>query len=81
LLDAQAGAGANGAGVPAAAARAAHEVHARASYQHGQVTRLRRRGLNVLAVPFVWTAALDLAALEQIASRLAHGLERAAVPS
>jgi anion-transporting ArsA/GET3 family ATPase len=77
LLDAQAGAETNGSGVPAAAARAARQVHARASYQHGQVTRLRRRGLEVLPVPFVWTAALDLDALEQIALRLAHGMERA----
>jgi hypothetical protein len=80
LLDAQSDAGANGSGVPAAAARAAREVHARASYQHGQVTRLRRRGLHVLPVPFMWTPALDTGALEQIASRLAQGIERAGAP-
>lgn len=61
----------------AAAVRAAHQVHARASYQHGQVTRLRRRGFEVLALPFVWAPALDLEALEHLVARLGHGLERA----
>jgi anion-transporting ArsA/GET3 family ATPase len=71
--------GSNGA-VPAAAARAAREVHHRASYQHGQVARLRRRQFEVLPVPFVWTPALDLDALGEIAARLAHGLERSQKP-
>jgi anion-transporting ArsA/GET3 family ATPase len=68
---------ANGA-VPAAAAaaRAAREVHRRANYQHGQVARLRRREFEVLPVPFVWTPALDLEALDHIAARLGHTLER-----
>jgi anion-transporting ArsA/GET3 family ATPase len=69
------GRGASAAAV-AAAARAAHEVHARASYQHGQVTRLRRRGFEVLPLPFVWTPALDLDALDHLVARLDHGLER-----
>jgi chloramphenicol 3-O-phosphotransferase len=58
-----------------AAARAAREVHARASFQHGQVTRLRRRGFEVVPVPFLWQGQLDLPGLETVASRLRQGLE------
>jgi anion-transporting ArsA/GET3 family ATPase len=53
-----------------AAARAAVSVHERARLQHNQLARLRRRGLPVLAVPFVWNAGLDLAAIEAIAAHL-----------
>ncbi len=63
-------------GVLAAAARAAREVHARGGYQHSQVARLRRHGFHVLGLPFVWTPALDLDALEVLVARLASGLER-----
>jgi anion-transporting ArsA/GET3 family ATPase len=65
----------------AAAARAAHEVHARGGYQHSQVARLRRHGFQVLGLPFVWTPALDLDALELLVTRLATGLEREPVPT
>jgi hypothetical protein len=69
--------GANGRRGPvAAAARAAREVHARGGYQHSQVARLRRHGFEVLALPFVWTPALDLDELEVLVARLASGLER-----
>jgi len=68
---------ANGSASIGAAARAARQVHARAGYQHGQVTRLRRRGFEVVPLPFVWTPSLDLDALDQLATRLGHGLERA----
>jgi hypothetical protein len=68
---------ANGSAAVGAAARAARQVHARAGYQHGQVTRLRRRGFEVVALPFIWTPALDLDELEQLTTRLGHGLERA----
>ena len=40
-----------------AAARAARAVHERARFQHSQVARLRRRGFEVLALPFVWAPA------------------------
>jgi hypothetical protein len=71
------GAKSAGAGSPAgAAARAAREVHGRAGFQHGQVTRLRRRGFEVLPVPFLWQGELDLEALRTIASRLRPGIER-----
>ncbi len=68
------GGSAKNASVIAAAVHAAHEVHDRARFQHGQVARLRRRGLSVLSVPFVWGGALDLEGLQGIASRLERGL-------
>ncbi len=60
--------------VGVAAARAAHAVHERARFQHNQVTRLRRRHFDVLAVPFVWGAELDLASVREIAERLGRKL-------
>ncbi len=66
--------GASGPGTAAAAARAAREVHRRAAFQHGQVTRLRRRGFEVIPVPFLWRPELDVDALETVADRLAQRL-------
>ncbi len=63
-------------GAVAAAAAAAREIHARGGYQHSQVARLRRHGFEVLGLPFVWTPALDLDALEMLVGRLAGGLDR-----
>jgi anion-transporting ArsA/GET3 family ATPase len=60
-----------------AAVQAAGEVHDRARFQHLQVARLRRRGLSVVSIPFVWGGELDLEGLEGIASRLERGLETA----
>jgi anion-transporting ArsA/GET3 family ATPase len=57
-----------------AAARAAVAVHERARLQHNQVGRLRRRNFEVLGIPFVWGARLDLAAVQGIATRLAQKL-------
>jgi anion-transporting ArsA/GET3 family ATPase len=53
-----------------AAAAAAHAAHARTRFQHSQVSRLRRHGLEVLQVPFVFQSDLDLDALTRIADRL-----------
>jgi anion-transporting ArsA/GET3 family ATPase len=53
-----------------AAAHAAISIHERASFQHGQVARLRRRGLDVIGVPFQWAPALDVACLEAIADQI-----------
>jgi anion-transporting ArsA/GET3 family ATPase len=53
-----------------AAAAAAEAAHARTRFQHSQIARLRRHGLNVLQVPFVFTNELDLDALSKIAGRL-----------
>jgi anion-transporting ArsA/GET3 family ATPase len=53
-----------------AAAAAAHAAHARTRFQHSQAARLRRHGLRVLAVPFVFQSDLDIDALDQIAQQL-----------
>jgi anion-transporting ArsA/GET3 family ATPase len=52
------------------AARAARAVHDRARFQHNQLARLRRRRFEVLGVPFVFAAELDLAAVRRIAEQL-----------
>jgi Anion-transporting ATPase len=61
------------------AARAARAVHERARSQRSQIARLRRGtpthgSLQVLRVPFVFQAELDLAAVERIADRLEREL-------
>jgi anion-transporting ArsA/GET3 family ATPase len=56
------------------AALAARAVHDRARFQHNQVARLRRRHFEVLGVPFVFTAALDLPAVRRIAEHLGRSL-------
>jgi anion-transporting ArsA/GET3 family ATPase len=56
------------------AALAARAVHERARVQHNQVARLRRRSFEVLAVPFVFGAELDLAAVGRIAEHLGRTL-------
>jgi anion-transporting ArsA/GET3 family ATPase len=53
---------------------AAHAIHERSRVQHNQIARLRRRGLRVLGVPFLFQRELDRAALERIAVRLRRGL-------
>ena len=57
--------------VARSAALAARAVHDRASFQHNQVARLRRRHFEVLAIPFLFAAELDLSAVERIAGHLA----------
>jgi anion-transporting ArsA/GET3 family ATPase len=52
------------------AVRAAQAVHDRARFQHNQLARLRRRSFDVVGIPFVWGAQLDLAAVADIAKRL-----------
>jgi anion-transporting ArsA/GET3 family ATPase len=56
------------------AALAAHAVHDRASFQHNQLARLRRRDFEVHPVPFLFVAELDLAAVERIAGHLSKQL-------
>ncbi len=53
-----------------AAAQAARSAYARSSSQQAQLARLRRRGLSVLRVPFIFTPQLDLGAMWSIADRL-----------
>jgi anion-transporting ArsA/GET3 family ATPase len=57
-----------------AAVRTARTVHERARFQHNQLARLRRRSFEVIAIPYVWGAQLDLAAISAIAKRLEHAL-------
>jgi hypothetical protein len=56
------------------AALAARAVHDRASFQHNQLARLRRRNFEVLGIPFVFTAELDLPAIRRIAEHLERKL-------
>jgi anion-transporting ArsA/GET3 family ATPase len=57
-----------------AAVHAARAVHERARFQHNQVTRLRRRDFDVLAVPFLWDAQLDVDTVRILADQLARRL-------
>jgi len=56
------------------AVRAAIAVHDRARFQHNQLARLRRRSFDVVGVPFVWNAQVDLAAIGAISKRLERRL-------
>jgi anion-transporting ArsA/GET3 family ATPase len=60
------------------AVRAANAVHDRARFQHNQLARLRRRSFDVVGVPFVWGAQLDLTAVGAISKRLARKLSPSA---
>lgn len=60
--------------VQRAAVVAAHAVHERAGFQHSQVARLRRRGVEALGVPFVFSPELGLPAVQQIAEHLGRKL-------
>jgi hypothetical protein len=60
-----------------AAAHAAVAVHARGRVQQNQLARLRRRGFEVVPLPFVWRAAMDREAVGE----LAHQLERRIAPT
>ena len=63
-----------GEAVVHAAALAARAVHNRARLQRNEVARLRRRHFEVLGIPFVFTAELDLEAVRRIAARLGRKL-------
>jgi anion-transporting ArsA/GET3 family ATPase len=56
------------------AALAARAVHDRARFQHNQLARLRRRSFEVLGIPFVFAAELDLAAVRRISAQLGRKL-------
>jgi anion-transporting ArsA/GET3 family ATPase len=80
-LSAVAAGGAGAAAAPAdlsslasSAARAARAAHERARFQHNQLARLRRRSFEVLGVPFVWGAKMDLASIRAIGERLGRKL-------
>jgi len=57
------------------AALAARAVHDRASFQHNQLARLRRRRFEVASIPFLFTIELDLPAIERIAAHLSRWRE------
>jgi anion-transporting ArsA/GET3 family ATPase len=57
-----------------AAAHAARSVHDRARAQQNQVARLRRRSFEVLPVPFVWSADVDVGVLQGLADQLERRL-------
>jgi hypothetical protein len=60
--------------VKRSAALAASAVHDRARFQHNQLARLRRRHFDVLGIPFVFSAELDLPAVQRIADHLGRKL-------
>jgi len=60
--------------VKRSAALAARTVHDRARFQHNQLARLRRRHFDVLGIPFVFSAELDLQAVQRIAEHLGRKL-------
>jgi len=63
----------NGGGrVTRSALLAAQTVHERARVQHNQIARLRRHGVAVHTVPFVFTPELGLEAVRGIGRRLAQ---------
>jgi anion-transporting ArsA/GET3 family ATPase len=55
-----------------AAAQAARTAHERARFQHNQLARLRRRRFNVVGVPFVWGAQLQLDEIRKIGDQVAR---------
>ncbi len=57
-----------------AAAAAARAVSERARAQHNQLARLRRRGFDVVSVPFQFSDEVDLAGVRQIAEQLLRKL-------
>jgi anion-transporting ArsA/GET3 family ATPase len=64
----------NGTEVGRAAGRAARAAHERARFQHNQLARLRRRRFEVVGVPFLFGAELDLPAVQRIAAHLRRRL-------
>jgi anion-transporting ArsA/GET3 family ATPase len=65
----------DGGGALARSARlAAGTVHERARVQHNQIARLRRHGMTVQTVPFVFAPALELQTIRRIGRRLAQKL-------
>jgi anion-transporting ArsA/GET3 family ATPase len=60
--------------ITASALTAARAVHERARMQRNHLARLRRRGLNVLSVPFLFEPALSIEHLRVLATRLARRL-------
>jgi hypothetical protein len=66
-----------GSGVTGSAQRAARAVHDRARFQRNQLARLRRRQFDVLGVPFLFGAGLDVSAVRGIAEHVRRRLSAA----
>ena len=64
----------NGTEIGRAAGQAARAAHDRARFQHNQLARLRRRRFEVVGVPFLFGAELDLTAVRRIVSHLRRRL-------
>jgi anion-transporting ArsA/GET3 family ATPase len=64
----------DGAAVRRSALLAARAVSERARFQRNQLARLRRRGVPAIAVPFQFTAELDLPSVRRIAAQLRRTL-------
>jgi anion-transporting ArsA/GET3 family ATPase len=64
----------DGGEIGRSAATAAQAAHDRARFQHNQLARLRRRRFEVLGVPFLFGAELDLPAVQRIAVHLRRRL-------
>jgi anion-transporting ArsA/GET3 family ATPase len=60
----------NGTELGRSAGRAARTAHDRARFQHNQLARLRRRPFEVVGVPFLFGAELDLDAVRRIVAHL-----------
>jgi anion-transporting ArsA/GET3 family ATPase len=69
-----AGVAGNGAETVLAATVAAQAVSERARAQHNQLARLRRRGFEVIGVPFQFSGEVDLAGVGRIAEQLQRKL-------
>jgi anion-transporting ArsA/GET3 family ATPase len=70
LRDRPDGPGTTASTVRRSALLAARAVSERARFQRNQLARLRRRSFAVIAVPFQFTAELDLASVQRIAAHL-----------
>jgi anion-transporting ArsA/GET3 family ATPase len=64
----------NGSEIGRSAAVAARAAHDRASFQHNQLARLRRRRFEVLGVPFLFASEVGLPAVQRIAAQLQRRL-------
>ncbi len=62
----------SGGEVKRSAMLAARTVRERARVQHNQIARLRRHGVAIHTVPFVFTPELELEAVRRIGRRLAE---------
>lgn len=63
-----------GAGAARAAVRSARELETRARAQHAHLRRLRRSGMDVATVPFMWVEEIGRKEVDEVAAHLERGL-------